>query len=61
MKSMWLVYLQWMFGNQRDFCVICKKEEDAKEYISKKLNGMEYSGLAVYKVAEIPIFELEAI
>lgn len=52
---MWLVYLQWIFGNQIEPCVITESEETAKGYIEKQMKGREYNGLGVYKIKELPL------
>ncbi|MBA4700297.1 MAG: hypothetical protein H2212_12765 [Ruminococcus sp.] len=52
---MWLVYLQWVIGNQIEPCAIAKSEEDAKGYIAEVMEGKQYSGLGVYKIKELPL------
>lgn len=52
---MWLVYLQWVIGNQMEPCAIAESEEAARSYINKQMEGKQYSGLGVYKIKELPL------
>lgn len=53
--DMWLVYLQWVIGNQMEPCAIAESEEAARSYINKQMEGKQYSGLGVYKIKELPL------
>ena len=54
---MFIVYMQYVYNNQKDLCVVTKNREDAEQYIKKKMEGYVYSGLGVYKIDEIELYE----
>jgi len=53
---MFVVYLQWT-NNAKDLCVVTKTREKAIEWIEKKMEGKEYSGLGYYAVAELFLYK----
>lgn len=54
---MWLVYIQWIYGNQIEPCAVAETEEKARAYIKEEMKGKQYSGLGVYKIKEIPLIK----
>lgn len=56
---MWLVYLQWIFGDQIEPCAIAESESDAKRYIELQMHEKQYNGLGIYKIKELPLIQLD--
>ena len=56
---MFLVWIKWVGGAQPTLCVVTKTREDAQEYIAKKMEGYRSSGLGVYAIEEVPLYEGE--
>lgn len=54
---MFVVYMHWVTTNQKDLCVVTKTRDKALEWIKNKMDGKRYSGLGVYAVVELEVYE----
>lgn len=54
---MYLVIMKWVGNYKDDICIVAKTREKAQEWIDKKMEGKQYSGLGYYSIKEVEKYD----
>ena len=54
---MYIVYMQWIMTELKDFVIVAQTKEKAQEYIDNEMKGCKLNGTGFYAIQEIRLYK----